>query len=617
MSVSSTIHTWIERNGWQRICAALILALLAMALGSSSLWGLERDERQRALLATVQVVVPDNDGSPVSAGSGTVLDAERGLILTNFHVMGTRLNGKLFNRDGLAVIGVNPPNLRGVPVFRYYAKIVRADADIDLALLQVFAPFEDINAALPSNLGLTSVDRGASGALEIGDSVYVLGFPGLGGDTVTYTEGIVSGFLDEDRDGVEEWIKTDAEVNHGNSGGLAVDDDGNFVGVPSAGYTDAESAGKISLIRPGDLALTYYDAWTVASAQQGQNTSPPPANTSTSAQTAQINNVVYGAGIGEDGKASAAGVRFPSGTTTVYVSFDYRNIARTNALTWKWYLDGAILDEGTVSRGRRESGSDWLSVSNAGGLANGLYELELQTGGSTLYRGGVQVGDSQGAPASIGALTFAAGVNEDGSPIGASNSFANVHEVFALFDARSLQDGTIVKSVWSYDGDEVLTDEAPWTGGGMSVGWVSIRHPDGLPVGGYRLAVFIDGVEAQSGEFRVSQRATTSASTVQVTGVVRDADNTNRRINGATVFLLQPGTTIQNWIDSGYADALVRARGSSNRSGEYQLDQRIETGVAYSVVVVQDNYKAVTQDSYSIPGDASDPYVLDVTMVRK
>jgi len=610
-------HNLLKRSGWVRTGAALILVLLAVTLSSTTLFGLERDERQRALLATVQVVVPDENGTPTSAGSGTVLDAERGLILTNFHVMGTRLDGKLFNRDGLAVIGVNPPNLRGVPVFRYYAKLVRADADIDLALLQVFAPFEDINAALPANLGLTSVDRGASGALEIGDPIYVLGFPGLGGDTVTYTEGIVSGFLDEDRDGVEEWIKTDAEVNHGNSGGLAVDDNGAFIGVPSAGYTDAESAGKISLIRPGDLALTYYDAWRVAGSQQGQNPSRPSTNGSNNTQTAQIVNVSYGAGIDEDGKATQAGVRFPSGTTTIYASFDFRNIARTNPLAWKWYLDGALLDEGTVSRGRRESGSDWLSVSNAGGLANGLYELELLTGGNTLYRGGVQVGETQGSAGSIGALTFAAGVNEDGTPIGAATSFADVFEVFALFDSRSLQDGTIVKSVWSYDGAEVLTDEAPWTGGGMSVGWVSIRHPDGLPVGGYRLVISVDGVEAQRGDFRVSQRASVATSTVQVTGEVRDADNTNRRINGATVFLLQPGTTVQNWIDSSYANALVYARGTSNRNGEYQLDQQVETGTAYSVVVVQDAYKAVTQDSYHIPADASDPYVLDVTMVRK
>lgn len=601
----------------RRLASVALLVVVALLLRSEQAFSLEREDRQRALLATVQVVVPDESGAPTSAGSGTVLDADRGLILTNYHVMGDRLSGKLFNSEGLAVIGVNPPNLRGVPVFRYYAKVLRADPEVDLALLQIFAPFEDINAALPANLGLTSVDRGASGALEIGDPIYVLGFPGLGGDTVTYTEGIVSGFLDEDRDGVEEWIKTDAEVNHGNSGGLAVDDTGNFVGVPSAGYTDAESAGKISLIRPGDLALTYYDSWMVSSSQQGQNTSRPEANASASANTAQVSAVAFGTGIGDDGKVTGEAVRFPGGTTTLYASFDFRNIQRTDGLDWTWYVDNAVLDAGSVRLGRRESGSDWLSVTGAGGLANGNYQLEIRSGSVTLYRGGVQIGEAQTSNVTIGALTFAAGVDENGAPIGAATSFANLHEVFALFDATTLRSGMVVKTIWYFDDSEVLVDESPWTDDDMTIGWVSIRHPDGMPVGAYRLEILVDGVQVQSGVFRVTDRTDATVETVQVVGEVRDVDNTRRMISGALVILLQPGTSIQAWIDSGYSDALIYARGASNRSGAYQLDKRIETGTAYAVVVVQDDYKAVTQDDYPIPANGVDPYVLDVTMQRK
>ena len=48
----------------------------------------EREDLQRALKSTVQVLVPDNNGELYDTGSGTVLDAEQGIILTNFHVMG-------------------------------------------------------------------------------------------------------------------------------------------------------------------------------------------------------------------------------------------------------------------------------------------------------------------------------------------------------------------------------------------------------------------------------------------------------------------------------------------------------------------------------------------------
>ena len=64
-----------------------------------------------------------------------------------------------------------------------------------------------------------AVDRGNSDDLLPGDPIGVIGFPGLGGSTVTFTDGVVSGFLDENDDGVYEWIKTDTEVNPGNSGG--------------------------------------------------------------------------------------------------------------------------------------------------------------------------------------------------------------------------------------------------------------------------------------------------------------------------------------------------------------------------------------------------------------
>ena len=68
---------------------------------------------------------------------------------------------------------------------------------------------------------------------------------------MTFTDGVVSGFLDENDDGVYDWIKTDTEVNPGNSGGSAIDQQGDFIGVPTAGNSHADVAGKISLIRPG------------------------------------------------------------------------------------------------------------------------------------------------------------------------------------------------------------------------------------------------------------------------------------------------------------------------------------------------------------------------------
>lgn len=590
-----------RRGVWLALlCAVTALFLLARAAPA---WSLERDDRIRALLATVQVVVPDNAGSPVSSGSGTVLDAERGYILTNFHVVGDADSGKYFNDDGMAVIGLNPANLRGTPVFRYVARVVKADASIDLAVLQIVAPFGDPGARLPSNLGLTSVARGASDDLLIGDPIYVLGFPGLGGDTVTYTEGTVSGYLDENRDGVEEWIKTDAEINHGNSGGLAVNDSGEFIGVPSAGYTDAEAAGKISLIRPGDMALGYYDRWTLASEPQ------------TAASSAQVDAVAFGERLDAGGRVASSMATLPSGVAQLFASFDYRNIPRGQDLTWRWLQDGVAIAEGVISRGKAESGSDWVNLSDGAGLADGYYELEIRLGEKVLYRGGVRVGDAPATTVTLGPLTFARGVSREGFAVEPGSSFAAVDEVYALFPAEGLDDGVLIRSVWKLDGSPVLETETVWDQGPVSAAWLSIRHPDGLPVGRYTLDVYVEGQLAQSGSFAVEARAD-AATTVNLTGRVYDANNARRGVSGALVIVLAPGVTLDQWMKAQFDESQILARGVSTANGAYQLSQRLQTGQSYALAVVHEDFRPLRQDAFLIPAGASDPYTLDIPLER-
>jgi S1-C subfamily serine protease len=583
------------------------LLLLGGLLRADPAAALERAQRERALHATVQVIVPDNRGNLISGGSGTVIDAGAGYILTNYHVMGEREAGTLYNDEGLAVIGINPANLRGVPVFKYTARVVGADPEIDLAVLQIFGLFDDAGAALPRNLGLTDVERGQSAGLMIGDPIYVLGFPGLGGDTVTYTEGAVSGYLDEDRDGVEEWIKTDAEINHGNSGGLAVDEAGDFIGVPTAGYSDAESAGKISLIRPGDLALQYFDAWTL-----GQ---PAPA----AAGGAQVVKVEFGTGVSRTGAIRNPAARFDAGITDLYASFEVAGFRNGQQLTYTWYYDGAEQGGESYEWVRGERGRDWVSITNGAGLADGLYELELALGGRVLYRGGAVVGEQQAAPraGALGPITFAAGVEEDGTPVGAATEFANVGEVFAIFPGAGLADGVLLKSAWSFEGDVVLEDEAPWTGGPTEVAWTSITHESGLPVGRYTLELFLDGTQVQSGGFTVSENARAGGADVNVAGVVSDADSARRKVADALVIFLLPGVSVEEFVAAEFDEGLIHGMATTNRSGEYQLDARVTPGESYGIVVVHDAYAPLQADAYQIPPDAPDPYLLDISLERR
>jgi S1-C subfamily serine protease len=211
---------------------------------------------EQALRSLVQVIVKTSDGT--FGGSGSLLDS-RGYVLTNFHVMGDVDTGKLYDSNEKIKIGLNWDNPAEEPSTFYVCEIVKFDADYDLALLKAV---ELSNGdPLPSDLVFPTIPIGDSDLLRIGNPIAILGYPGLGGDTPTFTRGTVSGFLFDEITGEERgWIKTDAEVNRGNSGGMAINAKGELIGVPTQAAVDTEVTGKISDIRPINLAKVVTDA---------------------------------------------------------------------------------------------------------------------------------------------------------------------------------------------------------------------------------------------------------------------------------------------------------------------------------------------------------------------
>ncbi len=153
--------------------------------------------------------LPDTPGGSrevASAGSGVIVDAENGYILTNHHVVESadKIQVYLFNEDSLE------------------AEVVGSDAATDIAVLKVD----------PENL--VEIPIGDSTAVEVGDFVIAIGNPfGLGH---TVTSGIVRalGRYGISRDGLEDFIQTDASINPGNSGGALVNMRGELVGINSA-----------------------------------------------------------------------------------------------------------------------------------------------------------------------------------------------------------------------------------------------------------------------------------------------------------------------------------------------------------------------------------------------
>ena len=141
-----------------------------------------------------------------SAGSGVIIDAEQGYLLTNHHVV-----------ENAAEITITTVDNRSMP-----ATVVGTDKASDLAVLKV------------DDGELSQIALGESDDLKVGDYVVAIGNPF--GFANTVTAGIVSGLGRHglNPDAYEDFIQTDASINPGNSGGALVNLRGELVGINSA-----------------------------------------------------------------------------------------------------------------------------------------------------------------------------------------------------------------------------------------------------------------------------------------------------------------------------------------------------------------------------------------------
>ena len=165
------------------------------------------------------------------AGSGVIVDAAQGLIITNHHV----------------VAGASRITVRLLDERTLEATLLGSDPGTDVALLQVEAK------------DLVEIAFADVSTVAVGDYVVAIGNPFGIGQTVT--SGIVSalGRAGINSDNYEDFIQTDAAINLGNSGGALVDMEGNLIGINTAIISGSGGSNGIGFAVPTDMVASVMD----------------------------------------------------------------------------------------------------------------------------------------------------------------------------------------------------------------------------------------------------------------------------------------------------------------------------------------------------------------------
>lgn len=494
--------------------------------------GLTSSGRQRLISATVQIFGLFNDGGdlvPGYVGSGTILTPS-GLILTNAHVASPASQGDSANEpDALGVAVVLQEDKPAVP--SYIARVLAVDGFLDLAVIQIVSSI-DGSPVDPNSLNLPYVELGDSDSVHVGDELNIFGFPAIGGNTITFTQGIVSGFASEDQLGDRAWIKTDTTISGGNSGGLAADNNGRIIGVP-----------------------------TIAAASRDSDTSD--------CRVVQDTN-----GDGQiDGNDSCVPIGgFLNGIRPVKLALPLIEAAQAGKQYVSPFTSGGVVSN---SGSGNESASNfaWVDTSNSS-------QQECDYQGDTI------------------------------------NSYSgSVLCIATIFDYSGMTNGELLVEHWFLNGEKVgeYSYAWEWDESGTFATWLP-NDGDPMPNGTYKLELYAgDNLTlmgtSPSVEVSGSAGGTTqpqnqsSGDTVTVYGQVYDSA-TNKPINGAYVFVLNPGITYEEWANANYPDKDISTYLQTGSDGRYKITD-IPRNTEFTLVFSAQGYYDSYADNLSA-GD-SDP----------
>lgn len=513
---------------YRLLCIPLALTLLLTSLTPVALASLSKPERLKIMMSVVQIwwIWQEPKGLRGSGmGSGTLISAD-GLILTNYHVA--------FPEEKLGVthLGIALTTRSDQPPQpAYLAKVVAADRNLDLAVLRITHD-PDLRPVRAADLQLPFIPLGDSDKLDMGDELDIFGYPGIGGETVTFTRGVVSGFTREAAVSGRAWIKTDTTIAGGNSGGTAVNEEGALVGVPTRAGAGGDTAtvdcrpladtnrdgtidsrdtcvpvgGFLNALRPINLAKPLIEAARQGVTNRGAGSQPSKA--AAPASQSRFANFLFSPGVTDDDEPTTLITGLPSGATSLYVFFDYENMVDGAPWEMRVQINGKRAPDWDLPAGEWSGGAagTWWTGWSDVEFVDGVYQMQFLVDGRQVAETQIQVGGrTQPQTAAFKNLVFSQDVSAQGDPVKPGRLFPEgITRLYAVVDYEGMTSGMAWTRTWLLDNEVAATTTAAWGEGAKGRTKLELTSDSGLPAGNWRLELSIQGKLAARADFTVA-----------------------------------------------------------------------------------------------------------------
>lgn len=509
----------------------ILLALdLPAVMGQAQPPPFDIDRIRRATVLVMQTELVAGKPVVTCVSSGTFISRD-GLILTNAH--STTPNSDCPGNQLIIALSIRPDE---PPVGIYQADIIQVNEGLDLALLRVSREYDGrvINS---DDLALPFVELDDSNNVQLDETLWVVGYPGIGDDPVVDIRVSVPGFIAEPGGGEKSWFKiaVAADSDEGSitgiiSGGGAYNRSGKLVGIPTTAPITRTAAvsecrvvqdtnsdglvnqndnciplgGSINVLRPVNFAAPLLRS---ASLDLEVNLlSETPVNRQLAAPPS-IPRLFFAASVSNNTPTSVIS-SLPAGSTSLYLFFDYENMTPETVYELLVTIRGVPASNFSLSPVRWSGGERglWYIGTTGQVLPNGDYEFTLFINGlAAAPPARITVGGSAQPVPSFRSPEFA--IIEDNQAFGSGYVLGTGTTASARFVFNNMNPDLTWTQIWYYNGTEIPNSRqtGTWTDGRSDGAKdVSLQSTSGLPPGRYRLELGIDGRLAALGDFTIA-----------------------------------------------------------------------------------------------------------------